>query len=216
MLSASEALKLLVAIISCHANRQRRDAVRETWLTLLPEGTPHFFFVGAGDTVLEPDVLLTPAEDTRGGTAQKALFAYRHALANYTFDWMFRVDDDTFVVPERIHTLFWDAKAEMIGGDCMSELSWSTGGAGLLFTRRLVEVMVKRGIWEGCSDADDGWACACARDAGAEFYWTPRLRHEGDLRPHPHNDMVTGHYVSPEEMHVLHDRFHSVRASTHP
>lgn len=205
-------MKLLVVINSCHAYRHKRDACRETWIPYLPPGTDHFFFVGEGTTELEPDVLPTPFEDSRGWNPHKAHHAFTHAL-RYDFDWLFRVDDDTFVVPERIPSLFWDAKAEMIGGDCMWQWGWSTGGAGLMFKRRLVDAMVQTGVWEGCSDGDDGWACACARKAGAKFYWTPRLRHQYDIRPNPFNDMVTGHYVTPKEMRVLHDLFKPHRAA---
>jgi len=207
-------VKLLVVIISSLTGmyRERRQAVRETWLTRM--AWPYFFFTGQGETD-EKDLLVTPFNDSRGWNNKKAHFAYTHAVANYEFDFMFRVDDDTYVVPERIPSLFWEPKAEMIGGDCMWHWGWSTGGAGLLFSRRLVEAMVKRGVWEGCKDGDDGWACACAREAGAKFYWTPRLRHQLDIRPHPNNDMVTGHYLTPKEMRVLHNQFHPDSAA-HP
>jgi hypothetical protein len=198
-------MKLVVTIISNHAYRRRRDAVRDTWLKHLPPGTPYFFYLGKGDTELEPDVLETPFEDTRAANAHKTHFAFNRALQKYEFDWLFRVDDDTFVVPERIPSLLWEPKAEMIGGECMWQWGWSTGGAGLLFTRRLIQHMVDAGIGTEGGNGDDGWACWRARQAGAQFFWTPRLRHQGDIRPHPNNDTVTGHYVSPREMRILQD-----------
>jgi len=120
-------MKLLTAIISCHAHRHKRDAVRDTWLKRLPG--EHFFYTGIGDTVLEPDVLQFPFEDVRGA-AHRTHAAFKYALERYAFDWLFRVDDDTFVVPERIPTLFWEPNAEMIGGDVMAKWNWGTGGAG--------------------------------------------------------------------------------------
>ena len=200
-------MKLLTAIISCHAHRHKRDAVRDTWLKRLPG--EHFFYTGIGDTVLEPDVLQFPFEDVRGA-AHRTHAAFKYALERYAFDWLFRVDDDTFVVPERIPTLFWEPNAEMIGGDVMAKWNWGTGGAGLLFTRRLIQFMVDEGVpatGPGSTDGDDGWACWRAREAGAKYYWTPRLRHQPDMRPEPCNDMVTGHYVTPREMRVYDAKF---------
>lgn len=196
-------MKLLVTINSCHAYRHRRDAVRDTWLKHLSPDTSYFFYLGEGDTELEPGVLRMPYEDTREANTHKTHHAFAQALQNYEFDWLFRVDDDTFVVPERIPSLFWEPKAEMIGGDLMWPWGWGTGGAGLLFTRRLIEHMVTAGVGDMGGAGDDGWACGRARQAGAQYYWTPRLRHQNDIRPHRNNDMVTSHYATPREMRYL-------------
>jgi len=204
-------MKLLVIILSCHANRHKRDAIRDTWLKRLPG--EHFFYTGIGDTALEPDVLQFPFEDTHGATCRTHA-AFKYALEHHAFDWLFRVDDDTFVVPERIPSLFWEPTAEMIGGDVMAKWNWGTGGAGLLFSRRIVEIMVAKGVPDNCSDGDDGWACWRAREAGAKYYWTPRLRHQPDIRPEPRNDMVTGHYVTSIEMRVYDAKFSGRHSTT--
>jgi len=134
-----------------------------------------------------------------------------HAVKHYDFDWLFRVDDDTFVVPSRLPSLIRDFehRAEMIGSDWTPEHTWGSGGAGLIFSRRVVEYQAKRGVWPDCTDGDDGWACACAREAGAGYYWTARLKHHRHLRmwPAPENDMVTSHYATPADMEEMQAKF---------
>jgi hypothetical protein len=201
-------MRYLILIASCVKNADRRAAQRETWLTkLLPDMTP-LFYVGHGAKVDEPNTVQLYVEDNYEALPHKMHAAVSYAAANFTFDYMFRVDDDTYAVPARFDSLFWQPGMEMIGGDIMSEHQWSTGGAGLMFSRRLVDCMVKTPPRTPCPDCDDGWACEVGRKNKAKFYWTPRLQHENKPLPHPRNDMVTGHHLSPDEMRRLHRTFY--------
>ncbi len=178
----------------------------------------YYFIVGRGAGELEPDVMSMDADDGYGAL-HKMHASTVYATRNLTFDWLLRVDDDTFVVPSRVLSLLQDfeqdslkstlPKAEMIGSYWTPELNWGTGGAGLLFSRRVVEYQAARGIWPDCTDGDDGWACACAREAGAAYHWSARLKHHRhlDMWPAPTNDMITSHYATPDDMEVMQAAF---------
>lgn len=200
-------MNVLIAISSCHLYAARRAAQRDSWLKDLLPGMQYFFYVGEGDSGLEPDVVKIDAPDDYQSLSLKMHAAMRYALQK-EFDWLFRVDDDTYVVPSRIETLFWQPGAEMIGGECMSHHQWSTGGAGLMFSRRLIQNMVDKGPPPDTKMLDDAWACWRSRDYGAKFHWTPRLCHHYHMRPNPYNDVVSGHYVSPKEMRAVYSIFH--------
>jgi hypothetical protein len=203
-------MKILITIMSCHRYAFRRKACRDTWLKHLLPDMEYFFMVGRGDGPLEPDVVKLDADDGYGAL-WKGHAGTVHAVNHFKFDWLFRVDDDTFAVPSRLPSLIksFGSSAEMIGADWTAEHTWGTGGAGLLFSRRVVEYQATHGVWTGCTDGDDGWMCACAREIGAGYHWSGRLKHHRHLRvwPAPENDIVTCHYATPEDMEELQAKF---------
>ena len=158
--------------MSCHKYAFKRAGCRSTWLKHLVPGMEYFFMVGRGAEPVESDVVKLDADDGYGALhKQHATQVY--AVTHYDFDWLFRVDDDTFVVPSRLPILLFDfeqyhrnslrPKVEMIGSDWLPDHTWGSGGGGLLFSRRVVEYQAKAGVRPGCTDGDDGWACARAR-----------------------------------------------------
>jgi len=198
-------MRIAVLICTCHAHWTKRVALRSTWLKKLTADMPYFFYVGwdAG-RVAEVDMAVVDAPDGLHDLPTKTQRAIARACATLEFDWLIRLDDDTFLAPERLPGLIAAANSEYIGGDCCQQHGYATGGAGVILSRRLAELIASQPTPRPpFLDQDDGWIGAVVRAAGHRLWWSPRLSHHYRLRPGPQNDMVTGHYVSPTEMRTL-------------
>ena len=85
-----EKAKIVVAICSCGSNRERREAVRRTWLSRPASGVRHFFFVGRGaDTAGENDVVVLDVDDGYEFLPLKVREAFAYALRNFDSEWIF-------------------------------------------------------------------------------------------------------------------------------
>src|SRR5690349_1177070 len=98
---------ILIGICSCHRYAERRQAVRNTWLRSLPEDMKALFFVGRapGLECEEPGLVQLPVSDEYGQLTVKVLAFYRYALEYFSFDYLFKCDDDTYVHVERLRKL---------------------------------------------------------------------------------------------------------------
>ena len=105
-------MKLLFAIISCHKNRHRRDAVRNSWLKDVGNNADYKFFVGQGDSELEPDVIKLDVPDDYNSLPIKIKAVCQYML-DWGYDYVLKVDDDTYVFPDRI--VFGIEEADYIG-----------------------------------------------------------------------------------------------------
>lgn len=122
---------LIVLILSAKHLKERRDAIRQSWLKLQGARRVKYFFV-LGSLELEPhevealheennvhqDLLTLPnVKDTYSGLTSKVLAALRHVHHHYNFELLVKVDDDSFVrldalYDELLHTkdtrrLYW-------------------------------------------------------------------------------------------------------------
>lgn len=198
-------MRIVVLICSCHQHRERRDAVRETWLKQLPPDMPHFFYVGRGDTPLEPDVIHLDVGDTYEDLPPKSHAVYNYLLKMHQFDWSIKVDDDSFLAPERLPGLIemGSKVSEYIGSDAEYKNMYATGGAGIVLSRRLAEVVASQPMPlsnPANPDGEDGWIGLVVRQAKNKLWWTPRLQHSEGLHPQKDNDVVTGHWIKPDDM----------------
>jgi len=206
--------RILIVITSCHKNWEHRKAIRETWLTRLPLGMSYCFVVGTGPRIDEPNIIQLDVADHYGALPMKSYLAFRLVLVRYGFDWLMKVDDDTFLVPERLSSVFFDKRAEYIGSDCCYEEGYATGGAGYLLTRARVAQLAIAQPPVDWIEGEDGWVGMQMRRLGCPLYWTPLLHHSNrdhidrDLRPTQFNNYVTGHYLKPEAMREMHAQFY--------
>src|ERR1044071_1810033 len=87
-------MNLLIAISSCMQHFERRKAIRETWMPR--NGVMAAFFIGAVPATPPDQVVMLPCEDTYEALPFKTLAIMRHSMASYSFDWLFKCDDDTY------------------------------------------------------------------------------------------------------------------------
>jgi hypothetical protein len=92
-------MKTLIAVTTCHAFRNRADAVRETWGAEVA-GADTRYFLGSG-TAQRPDEVILPCPDGYHHLSLKTQLIRRWAL-EHGYDYLWKVDDDTYVRPERL------------------------------------------------------------------------------------------------------------------
>ena len=93
------AAKTLIAVTTCHSFRDRADAVRSTWGAEV-EGADIRYFLGRGAAQHVDEVLLD-CDDGYHYLSQKTQLIRRWAL-EHGYDYLWKVDDDTYVRPERL------------------------------------------------------------------------------------------------------------------
>ena len=132
MLNSHKAF-LVVAVISSPINADRRRTVRQTWLNLeghLRTEVVHFFVVGIKglqSEVLEDlkvedarnrDMLLLPnIEDSFDQLTTKVLATFVQLHMSIDFNYLMKVDDDSFVVIDRVYD-------ELMQNNYPSDLYW--------------------------------------------------------------------------------------------
>ena len=205
-------LKIIVGVLTPAEMTQRRLACSSTWVRRL-NASPNVrvvFLVGANaeKARLDGDDLRLPCGDDYYSLVHKTKEFCRWALTQ-AFDYLFKCDDDTFVVADRFLE-FDPAGRDYIGVDPVDHINprFASGGAGYWLSRRAAEVVadmdVERTISEASINAED----YCV-------YWVlkDRFRFDNDQRfqawNQPHrtpkwsNEIVSVHYMPPCEMHRL-------------
>lgn len=200
--------RLLIGICSCARARERRQAIRETWLRTVPTYCQAVFFIGGGEVPEgeEADVVALPVPDGYRELPQKVFAFFQYALKNPSIRWVFKCDDDTYLHPGRLHTLI-DNRYDLIGDMSVKQRGAPSGGAGYLLSRHLAERMLQAGDVPD-TGAEDLIVGAYARKLGARMLASPRLYLNNTRFPVPWNKQVSAHWCSPAIMrsiHSLHD-----------
>lgn len=109
--------RLIVLILSSLDNLERRDIIRKTWLADHSQGTmvKYFFVLGIQDILPEQrntlqsekekfdDLLLLPRlQDSYNTLTKKVLHALKETYERYSFDYLLKCDDDSYVLVHRI------------------------------------------------------------------------------------------------------------------
>lgn len=201
--SAMKRVKILIGICSCQHYHEKQKAVRETWLTKVPPEMEAVFFVGNGDgegAIMEDKTLVLPVRDDYDGLPKKVQAFFQYALANYEFDHLFKCDDDTYLLSERLYDLLLDAH-EFVGSQDWWP-SHADGGAGYLLSRRAVETAAQAPCPE--SGKEDVWITELLRNAGFELHPTTQLVQNHHIFPTQNNRIITVHWCRPEIMREIH------------
>jgi len=93
--------KILIAVTTCHAFRDRADAVRETWGAEVEGADIRYFLGSAPNAAPRPDEIILDCQDGYHFLSQKTQLIRRWAL-DHGYDYLWKVDDDTYVRPERL------------------------------------------------------------------------------------------------------------------
>lgn len=129
-------VKLRLLICTCKLYRNRRDAQRATWLTRLPSWVSYAYFMG-GDEPPDPDesdVLWMPGvDDSYLGLPSKVMAAFRKAAEDDSWTWVAKMDDDAYLVPERLLPVL-QPPAEFVGRSRHGGKR-APGGPGYFMTR---------------------------------------------------------------------------------
>jgi hypothetical protein len=199
-----EKAHILVAICSHGGGRERREAVRRTWLSRPAKGVSHFFFVGRGaDVTGENDVVVLDVDDGYGCLPLKVREAFSYALRHYDADWLFKCDDDTYVVLDRLSSIP-SSRYDLIGDESVDTRGAPSGGAGYFVSMALAaRICSDRTLPAiGAEDLVIGRAAAAkgARLASSTLLCKGRAR-----LPSSVNAQVSCHWCNPLALGVVHD-----------
>jgi hypothetical protein len=93
-------VKTLIGIINCHARPAYQQAVRDTWLPLLPAGVDYRFFLGPSERTPKDDEVFLECDDSYQGLPSKVQAMCRWAL-DHGYDFGAKLDDDVILLPKK-------------------------------------------------------------------------------------------------------------------
>lgn len=147
--------KLIVGTLACtdpaYAGRRRRCL--ETWLPGLESaGVEVLFLVGVGDAITEPRVveqaehgrigreLQIPCPDSYEALPQKTAAFCRWACRHREFDFLFKCDDDTYLIPQRLLAMDLST-TDYLGAELRRGIKYASGGGGYFLSHRAARVV---------------------------------------------------------------------------
>lgn len=201
-------MNIYIAIISAHCYADRRAAVRDTWFKRLLPGMSARFILGEGPNVDEPDICRVPSPDDWDGLWHKMRETIRYSLRpdQPKYDYLFRCDDDTYLVPERLESAA--TSGDYIGRLWDHNPVYCMGGAGYLLSRALAEKLAGAADCPDLPWGDDGWVGFHARENGVMPVSCERFTASPQSWPTPKNDFITGHSArSPKLLRDYHSRY---------
>lgn len=137
-------MKVLIAILSCHALRHYEQAQRDTWIKDIPEGVDHKFFLGSADTSRGADEVFLDTGDTFSDITEKVVAMFRWAL-EHGYDFVFKADLDTLVCPVALLASGFE-QHDYVGG---LNNFFASGGSGYWLSRRAIQHVVDRPVVPG-------------------------------------------------------------------
>jgi Galactosyltransferase len=160
----------------------RWPAIRETWAA----DADYKIFVGGGETA--GDVVSLPCGDSYYETAFKVQAMCRWAL-EHGHKSLFKVDDDTYVRPERLVTAGFE-KHDFVcrvlpATDENHPVPYPYGGCGYFLNERMMELAAsdtfptsdpEGDCWGRCNTYEDGWIGRVAKDADVTMVDDWRLK----------------------------------------
>lgn len=186
-------MRLLLAVMTCHRYNYQLGPLTQDWLSLrnqrclsqpsriasqratflasLPAGMDYKIFYGrGGDRDPLPDEVFLECGDSYKDNPEKMWRIARYAIA-LGYEFLIRIDDDTFIYPERLLELPWQdnhysgaPRDDFHPGGCLILSSYAT---------RLISSHLNRAR----SHADDLEIGRIMRDAGVEMNGLPEIYH---------------------------------------
>lgn len=175
--------RLLIGILACHHRAPHLQAIRETWVPDIKNRCEYRFFFGRGTHANpQPDEITLDCDDAYRGLACKVQEACRWAL-HHGIEILFKVDDDTYVRPERVLMAGFD-KHDWVGRklgptDLYHQHAYTRGGVGYSLSRRAMQAIVaapKPNPDIPTEYAEDSWVGKVMLANGIEAVNDERLR----------------------------------------
>lgn len=202
---SKQKVNILVGICSWMGAREKRDAVRRTWLQYPQPGVECLFFVGGDKPLSEEEQKDTVHLDVPDGYHElpaKVFAFFRYALEHYDFDWLFKCDDDTYLKLSRLPELALPGY-DLIGDVMIDTRQAPSGGAGYFLSRGMVEKIVTQ-LSLPSLGAEDLIVGRLAFQLGGKSLATGRLYMNNVYYPDENNDMVSAHWCSPAILDAIH------------
>lgn len=198
-------VNIIVGICSWIGARDKRDAVRRTWLQYSQQGIECLFFTGGGISLSSEelkDTVLLDAPDGYNELPAKVFSFFRYALENYDFNWLFKCDDDTYLDLSRLSDLTLP-EYDLIGDVMLDQRKAPSGGAGYFLSRTMVKKIVAQPSLPSVG-AEDLIVGNMVVRLGGRFLSTGRLYMNNVYYPDEENDMVSCHWCTPDILDAIH------------
>jgi hypothetical protein len=196
--------RLIIAVVGCRAYFTRLATVRASWATQAHDDVEIVYVVGRGGTAMPDWVTELDAPDDYEGLPIK-VHALHRWLRDRDFAWLFKCDDDSFVVVDRVLAVARGMAPGVFLGAPDFHPNFAGGGAGYIMTRDASRRLADDP--EPAPGPEDVHYSHRLIGLGYEFRATSRLRHRSrdeDL-PRPGNDIATCHWMSPLRLRERHD-----------
>jgi hypothetical protein len=214
-------MRTLIGITSCHAYRDRADAIRATWAPEV-EGADVKYFLGKGDSQ-RPDEVILDCPDGYHYLSLKTQLIRRWALAA-GYDYLWKVDDDCYLRPERLLGNGF-ATCDYVGrlrGPSGNYLAPYCSGFCYGLSRKALELLAPL-EWAANEDfSEDRWTGNKLLAAGisptneTQFIveYSKSCAISGREPPLAGNDVIAACEYSPQNMRNVHAQFKSGKRST--
>ncbi len=210
---------VLLAVATCHRYRHRADAQRKTWVKDVGNSADVRFFLGTphDGSRLEDEVWLD-CPDAYANRKEKIISIIRWAVG-YTYDYLWKLDDDIYLRPERLLTLKAGDYCGATVGDNRA-ISGAIYGLGRTSMEKLLspntadwqeyeDLWVQRRLAEmGVSPTEMGGPDG----VNGRFRMTHSDKYHVRIPqdpPLPSNDVIASWEHSPEQMQRIHLEFRS-------
>lgn len=205
-------MNLVIGILSAHpaSFAKRRASIRSSWAARAASlGLDYFFVMGSPPQAPKPlalqsDELVLGCPDDYGSLSLKTRSFFRYALSAFpAARYIMKCDDDTLVYPERLldlanHLVNKPVPPNYVGGPPNPGNHWASGGAGYLLFRKAAGIIAEADMpAEWCEDLCVG---DILRSHHISLYEDQRFHAWPNRYPNQDNDLITSHYVRPENM----------------
>lgn len=194
-------MKLLIAIVTCHKDKQANQRERETWLK--DSTIDYKFFLGQPvETGLSDEIYLNVPDDY-SSLPYKVKESFRWAL-DAGYDFIYKCDSDTYVNIQRL----LDSGFENYDFTGHLKESYIQGGPGYWISskaaRLTLDVVVDH--W-----AEDLWVSRIMKANDIPFHDDQRLKMTSKFGPRVNNDIISLHdYIDPlkgDRMYRIHEEW---------
>ncbi len=217
------AARIIIGALTAWKYPDRRDRCERTWVPDAERlGLDVVFLAGVPD-IERPQrygrMLCLPCPGDYPSLPQRTRWFCRWALSVDGWEYLFKCDDDTYVVAARLAA--YDTMLEVrcdssgtswperrprdyIGAEWKPGVAYGSGGGGYLLSRRAATIAAEKLTHE--TGAEDALVGQVLREAGIRLSIEPRFVPFGSMahRPKPDNDLITVHGVNEEPFLASH------------
>ena len=192
--------RIVIGALSAQNYEDRRQACRDTWARNLPKGVDLVFLLGEPQAKLPyrvDDVLYCPCPDNYESLPQKTRWFCAWAMAQASFEFLFKCDDDTYVAVDRLLEML--PEHDYVGHDMGG---YASGGAGYFLSRKAAFAVSNRLLQP--TGIEDMLVQKVLAEVNIPFITDPRLHAWNNRCPQPDNELVSAHYCNPRRLRRIH------------
>jgi hypothetical protein len=165
-------MKTLIAVVSCRSRQNYADAIRNTWLPLVPADKADVrFFVGRGEhTEFPADVVELDCDDSYQGLPEKVRCIVRWALTN-GYDHALKCDDDVVLLPVDLLQSGYE-RYDFVGHRSSNKALPAPYGFCYWMSRRSMEIVAESEL--PSTNYDEGWVTLKLQEKGIDLHHDAR------------------------------------------